>query len=252
VCSKCEDGQAPSDGQRVCSPCIAGTYAKSGNAHAMDAQREGLAIQRAKLLSVCQPCAAGKWSDTTGAPSSERCVSCVGGSDTESEGASSSLLCVQPDPGQNRSGISGRPCSVLNVTGRGLTAGWHRMALVQSQEIVSGTSSTDVASDGGATYNSKEQPFSPAGGYYSLRWCSGFAHSPCDAVGDFLFMVGTILIIGPTPASAAIIASPLNRCLVLACSLQTAFASSTVAVLERPSSYSVQILCSRLKIKGGR
>ena len=171
----------------VCEPCPPGRFKpEAGNAD-------------------CQACAAGTWSNISGATSRTACIDCIPGSTTESEAASEEDLCIRPHAGQVLQCTAGHECSV-NITGYQLHDG-HRMALAMSGCAGSSQPVPYVANEGvsqpavdqGRRYVWKGEAvgFAPAGGRYILCWCASTPGLMCTRPESFQIAAGHLEVVGP-------------------------------------------------------
>ena len=186
----CEPGYFASAG--VCEPCAPGRFKpEAGNAE-----------------SDCQACAAGTWSNASGATSNMACIHCIPGSTTEDEAATQEDLCIRPLPGEMLQCTAGLTCEV-HITGHQLRDG-HRMALTSSSGCTSANQPvphvanegmSQPASDQGQRYvwqgDMNAMDFAPPGGHYSLCWCANLTGLACASLESFQIQAGRLEVVGP-------------------------------------------------------
>ena len=187
----CEQGYFASV-SGVCEPCAPGRFKpEAGNAE-----------------SDCQTCAAGTWSNTSGATSHTACIQCIPGSTTKNDTATEEDLCIRPLPGQMLQCTAGRTCEV-RIAGHQLHDG-HRMALTSSSGCssanqpvpnVANEGVSQPASDQGQRYawqgDTNAMDFAPPGGHYSLCWCADLPGLSCTSLESFQIEAGRLQVVGP-------------------------------------------------------
>ena len=191
-CNDCDAGRFSAQGAATCEPCPAGRYSLDSKATSLDS---------------CVQCGIGTWSTDLGADTDGTCRLCKGGSTTEQTGSANETACVRPHSKQERQCVSGRVCTVDNITGYGLRAG-HRLGIssadCKSAKVsVEGIENDGISkvSDSGSQYVWGDQPedFTPGGGFYNMCWCANMESLVCtDLNANYLIKAGRLLVAGPS------------------------------------------------------